>query len=110
MAPNPFEFCHKKIDVGGKTYSFYDLTALNDPRYGRGCWRLPNYLRRSVTRFVAEKLPVSIRVLLESAVRHCDEFHVLKNDVENILAWSQSQHLSTEVPFKPARVLLQDFT
>uniref|UniRef100_A0A914XEZ8 Cytoplasmic aconitate hydratase n=1 Tax=Plectus sambesii TaxID=2011161 RepID=A0A914XEZ8_9BILA len=90
MAPNPFEACRKTLEVGGKKYSYFDLTALNDARY--------------------EKLPVSIRVLLESAVRHCDEFHVLKNDVESILAWSQSQHLSTEVPFKPARVLLQDFT
>jgi len=58
---------------------------------------------------VAEKLPFSIRVLLESAVRSCDDFHVLQSDIENILDWKVKQD-DVEIPFKPARVLLQDFT
>ena len=37
-----------------------------------------------------EKLPYSIRVLLESAVRNCDEFNVKSSDVENILAWEKN--------------------
>ena len=57
-----------------------------------------------------EKLPYSIRVLLESAVRNCDEFNVLKSDVERILDWKKNSQLDVEIPFKPARVLLQDFT
>lgn len=56
------------------------------------------------------RLPFSIRVLLEAAVRTCDEFLVKQADVENILNWNQTQWESVEVPFRPARVILQDFT
>ncbi|XP_035869095.1 iron-responsive element-binding protein 2 [Phyllostomus discolor] len=54
-------------------------------------------------------LPYSIRVLLEAAVRHCDGFLLRREDVLNILDW-KSQRSRVEVPFFPARVLLQDFT
>lgn len=37
-----------------------------------------------------EKLPYSVRVLLESAVRNCDEFNVKKGDVEKILGWKET--------------------
>jgi aconitate hydratase len=59
---------------------------------------------------VIEKLPYSIRVLLESAVRNCDEFNVTQNDVEKILNWEVTSVNDVEIPFKPARVILQDFT
>jgi aconitate hydratase len=59
---------------------------------------------------IAEKLPYSIRVLLESAVRNCDEFQIQKRDVENILNWEKNQGQSVEIPFKLARAILQDFT
>jgi len=55
-------------------------------------------------------LPYSVRILLESAVRNCDEFHVCQKDVENIFDWSRTRDKSVEIPFKPARVILQDFT
>uniref|UniRef100_A0A8C4YLL6 Iron-responsive element-binding protein 2 n=1 Tax=Gopherus evgoodei TaxID=1825980 RepID=A0A8C4YLL6_9SAUR len=54
-------------------------------------------------------LPYSIRVLLETAVRNCDGFLVKKEDAMNILDWKTKQN-NVEVPFYPARVLLQDFT
>ncbi|MES1908507.1 MAG: hypothetical protein MHM6MM_001428 [Cercozoa sp. M6MM] len=54
-------------------------------------------------------LPMSIRVLLESAVRNCDDFAISQADVHNILQWSENQG-KTETPFKPSRVVLQDFT
>ncbi|XP_028921364.1 iron-responsive element-binding protein 2 [Ornithorhynchus anatinus] len=54
-------------------------------------------------------LPYSIRVLLEAAVRNCDGFLVKKEDVMNILDWKVKQN-NVEVPFFPARVVLQDFT
>lgn len=57
-----------------------------------------------------EKLPYSIRVLLESAIRNCDEFNVKKADVEKILNWVENSTKDVEIPFKPARVILQDFT
>jgi len=59
---------------------------------------------------VIEKLPYSIRILLESAVRNCDEFNVLQSDIEKILDWNVTATKDVEIPFKPARVILQDFT
>lgn len=55
-------------------------------------------------------LPYSIRILLESAVRNCDEFQVTSKDVKNILNWPETQKNEVEIPFLPSRVLLQDFT
>ena len=60
--------------------------------------------------YPTDRLPYSIRVLLESAVRNCDEFQVRPADVNNILEWEQNQAKSVEIPFHPARVILQDFT
>lgn len=56
-----------------------------------------------------DRLPYSIRVLLESAIRNCDNFQVKKSDVDRILNWEHNQTLETglEVAFKPARVILQ---
>jgi len=55
-------------------------------------------------------LPYSIKVLLEAAVRNCDEFQVKTSDVEKILNWSENKDKKLEIAFKPARVILQDFT
>lgn len=59
--------------------------------------------------FVAT-LPYSIRVLLESAVRNCDDFSVKEKDINTILNWAESSQQDAEIPFRPARVILQDFT
>nr|XP_010943467.1 aconitate hydratase, cytoplasmic [Elaeis guineensis] len=75
---------------GGEFGKYYSLPALNDPRIDR--------------------LPYSIRILLESAIRNCDEFQVTGKDVEKILDWENTSPKQVEIPFKPARVLLQDFT
>ncbi|OAY55129.1 aconitate hydratase, cytoplasmic isoform X1 [Manihot esculenta] len=75
---------------GGEFGKFYSLPALNDPRIDR--------------------LPYSIRILLESAIRNCDNFQVTKEDVEKIIDWENTSSKQVEIPFKPARVLLQDFT
>ena len=56
------------------------------------------------------RLPFSIRVLLEAAVRNCDNFQVKEKHVDHILNWEANQLNHVEVPFKPARVILQDFT
>ena len=53
---NPFANCEKELKVGDDTYKYFDLNELKDERLS--------------------KLPFSIRVLLESAVRNCDEFAV----------------------------------
>ena len=56
------------------------------------------------------KLPFSIRVLLESLLRNCDEYVVTKEDVKNLAGWNAAAPAKVEIPFKPARVVLQDFT
>jgi len=56
------------------------------------------------------RLPYSIRVLLESALRNNDGFKVTDADVERLLAWSPETAGEKEIAFKPARVILQDFT
>ncbi|XP_043916941.1 cytoplasmic aconitate hydratase [Protopterus annectens] len=78
------------LDPAYPEKKFFNLCKLGDARY--------------------DHLPFSVRVLLESAIRNCDEFLVKKQDVENILNWKVTQHENVEVPFKPARVILQDFT
>jgi aconitate hydratase len=55
-------------------------------------------------------LPFSIRVILESAVRNCNELQIKSKDVKNILNWPDTHIQNVEVPFMPSRVILQDFT
>lgn len=81
------------LNVNGKKYGYYRLAALEE---------------RGLTKLAA--LPYSIRVLLEATLRNCDEFAVSKADVENLARWTPNDLGSLEVPFKPARVILQDFT
>ncbi|KAG7200609.1 hypothetical protein KM043_001167 [Ampulex compressa] len=88
---NPYKHLLKTIQIGSKECSYYDVASFGN-KY--------------------ERLPFSIRVLLESAVRNCDEFQVKKSDVEKILDWETNQASTegVELAFKPARVILQDFT
>ncbi|SCP05352.1 aconitate hydratase, putative [Plasmodium ovale] len=85
---NPFEVLRKKLNKS--SYNYYDLNELNDNRI--------------------KSLPYSIRILLESAVRNCDNLKVTKENVETILAWKENCKKKKEIPFMPARVLLQDLT
>lgn len=56
-------------------------------------------------------MPISIKVLLEAAVRNCDNFSIKPKDIETILDWKNTQQArDNDIPFKPARVLLQDLT
>ena len=56
------------------------------------------------------RLPYSIKVLLEAALRQCDGFEITAEDVERIARWSPQTAGREEIPFKPARVVMQDFT
>jgi aconitate hydratase len=56
------------------------------------------------------RLPYSIRVLLEAAVRTCDGYQVTQDDVRRLAHWRAGGAEPAELPFKPARVILQDFT
>jgi len=86
MTAHPFE--HLKTALHGATYFDFN-TKLNDARL--------------------KDLPLSVRVLLEAAIRNCDNFLVTEKDVETILDWKNTQ-TKVEVAFKPARVIMQDFT
>ncbi|XP_039021050.1 LOW QUALITY PROTEIN: aconitate hydratase 1-like [Hibiscus syriacus] len=89
---NPFNSILRTLEKpnGSEFGKYYSLPALNDPRI--------------------DKLPYSIKILLESAIRNCDEFQVKSKDVEKIIDWENTSPKQVEIPFKPARVLLQDFT
>jgi aconitate hydratase len=57
-----------------------------------------------------ERLPFSIRVLLEALLRNCDGQIVSPDDVIKLAGWSAKDPAEVELPFKPGRVILQDFT
>jgi aconitate hydratase len=57
-----------------------------------------------------DRLPFSIRVLLESLLRNCDGYVVTPQDVIKLAGWNAPDPAKVELPFKPARVILQDFT
>jgi aconitate hydratase len=80
-------------------------TKAGDVRY----YSLPR-LARSLGVSGFDRLPFSIRVLLESCLRNLDGFQVNESDVRALAAYEPSSVKAAELPFKPARVILQDFT
>jgi aconitate hydratase len=79
------------LEVGGRSYEIYRLDALQQ-------------------RFDVARLPYSLKVLLEGALRLEDGTSVAPADVEAIASWDAAATPSIEIPFQPARVLMQDFT
>src|SRR5580765_6373017 len=71
-------------------------------------YRLPELARQGLTQL--ERLPFSIRVLLENALRHAGRGFVSETHVRELAAWSPTAASRGEIPFMPARVVLQDFT
>uniref|UniRef100_UPI0025D5CF43 aconitate hydratase AcnA n=1 Tax=Deinococcus sp. TaxID=47478 RepID=UPI0025D5CF43 len=59
--------------------------------------------------FAVDKLPFSVKVLLESVLREANDYDVRREDVLNVAGWKPINE-EIEIPFKPARVILQDFT
>ena len=90
--PDPFK-ARATLSTKARTYTYYDLGALARQRIGH-----------------VEKLPFSIRVLLESMLRHLDGFVVTADDVAGLANWNAKAPAKEEIPFMPARVVLQDFT
>jgi aconitate hydratase len=79
------------LEVGGTEYEIYRLDALQE-------------------KFDVARLPYSIKVLLENVLRLEDGESVTSEDVETIARWDAEAEPSEEIPFQPARVLMQDFT
>ena len=82
-----------KISVNGKSYNFYSLKEAEK-----------NGLAG------ISKLPKSLKVLLENLLRFEDDLTVNKNQIEAIKDWLKSKSSNTEIAYRPARVLLQDYT
>ncbi|MCL4273989.1 MAG: aconitate hydratase AcnA [Anaerolineales bacterium] len=80
------------LKTGGKEYAMYRLDALE---------------KAGLTKL--SKLPYSIRILLEAALRQCNDREITQTDVKNIAAWSP-KGARPGIPFLPARVVMQDFT
>ncbi len=71
-------------------------------------YRLDSLEKAGLTRL--EQLPFSIRILLESVLRQCNEREFTSQDVINLAGWQANASSRPSVPFAPARVVLQDFT
>ncbi len=76
-----------KLRVNEKEYTYFDITKISE----------------------SKKMPYSIKILLENLLRNEDGVSVTKTDIESILNWKENAGIK-EISFKPARVLLQDFT
>ncbi|MBI3370024.1 MAG: aconitate hydratase, partial [Burkholderiales bacterium] len=93
-APHPFAATRVALQVGAsRAGSLYSLPALGKA------------LNKDLSR-----LPVAIRIVLESVLRNCDGQRVLAEHVHQLANWQPSAARTDEIPFVVARVVLQDFT
>jgi aconitate hydratase len=82
-----------KLDVNGKSYQYYSLNTLAEQGFNG-----------------VSRLPFSIKVLLEAAVRQFDGRAITKEHVQQIANWASERDANKEIPLIPARIVLQDFT
>jgi len=90
MAKDPYQIKRLLTSKNG-TFTYYSLTELEKKGHA------------------IKKLPFSIRILLENALRNFDDFAITKEHLETILGW-EPVGSDKDIPFMPARVLMQDFT
>src|SRR5213595_1759784 len=81
-----------------------------DPGSGREGFfhSLPELEKQGVGKI--SRLPISIRIVLESVLRNCDDKKVRRKDVETLAKWNAKKPANEEIPFVVARIVLQDFT
>ena len=90
MSKDPYQI-KKLLTTKNNTFTFYSLAELEKQGHN------------------INHLPFSIRILLENALRNFDDFAITKENIETILNW-KPKGSDKDIPFKPARVLMQDFT
>ncbi|HET9403173.1 MAG TPA: aconitate hydratase AcnA, partial [Burkholderiales bacterium] len=90
---DPFHALREFTLASGKTGKYYSLAALEQAGLGR-----------------ISRLPVSLRIVLESLVRNCDGKRVTDAHVRALAAWQPNAPRTAEIPFVLARILLQDLT
>ncbi|MEH7113545.1 aconitate hydratase AcnA [Neobacillus niacini] len=93
MVKNDVFNARTSFEANGKRYHYYRLSALEEAGIGK-----------------VSKLPYSVKVLLESVLRQYDGRVIAKEHVENLAKWGTDELKEVDVPFKPSRVILQDFT
>src|SRR5476649_2590757 len=89
--PNPFNTL-QAFSVNGASHQFYSLPALE------------------AAGFNVSRLPVSIRLVLESLLRNCDGKRVSEPAIKALASWAAKAERTEEIPFVVARIVLQDFT
>ena len=89
--PNPFNTL-QKFTANGATHSYYSLPELEKAG------------------FKISRLPVSIRLVLESLLRNCDGKRVAEPAIRDLAGWQAKAARTEEIPFVVARIVLQDFT
>ena len=82
-----------QLTAGGKKYDYYSLAAASDAGLGD-----------------ISTLPFSLKVLLENLLRYEDGSSVTVDDVKALAGWLESRSSDREIAYRPARVLMQDFT
>ena len=92
MSSQPFS-ARSTFDTGNGRAAFFHLRSLDDA---------------GVTS--TSRLPYSLRMILEALLRTCDGYEVTEDDVRALATWNAAKPAEREIPFKPARVVLQDFT
>jgi len=82
----------KNIDISGRNYEYFSITDLSEKGYE------------------ISSLPFSIRILVENILRNMGNGIVEESDLKNICEWKGKYEEPVEIPYYPARVLMQDFT
>src|SRR6266540_4170145 len=93
MAHHLYDSLQRFTTAAGKTGQFYSLPALEKAGVGK-----------------ISRLPVSIRIVLESVLRNCDGRKITEDHVRQLAGWGSNAARTEEIPFVVARVVLQDFT
>jgi len=93
MSHNLFDSRQKLTLANGKTSTLYSLPALEKAGVGK-----------------ISRLPVSIRIVLESVLRNCDGKKVTEQHIRELANWKPNGERTEEIPFVVARIVLQDFT
>ncbi len=93
MMNDEFKTLQKFESGNGRDAHFHSLPALEQQGIGR-----------------ISRLPISIRIVLESVLRNCDGKKVRRKDVETLANWNARRPANEEIPFVVARIVLQDFT
>jgi aconitate hydratase len=91
--PNPFQTLKTFGSQNGKPRYYYSLPALEAAGFSK-----------------ISRMPISIRIVLESVLRNCDGLKIQEKDVRQLAEWNASKPAEEEIPFVVSRIVLQDFT